>query len=210
LIDNGNLGDIMTVRIGAYLNWYSSPTYKDSWNNFKEEGGGQIYAIGSHQLDLANYLLGFPEIVNGSVSDSIYLDEKFSKKPTAESQFTAHFKTVKNTSIQLFQDSYCFGYKDFTIEVIGSKGIVLYSDQKGLNASFSNLEPLTPQKWIDSLPEITLGNSILTKSMKYMSKAIIEYLRHGQKDARFCSLTEEKQTLELFEHHREVIITNEK
>jgi predicted dehydrogenase len=202
LIENGNLGDIMTVRVGAYLNWYSNTNYKESWNNYKEQGGGQIYALGSHQLDLANYLLDFPGLINGSVFDSIYMDERFVNKPTAESQFSAHFRTDKDTSIQLFQDCYCFGYKDFTIDVIGSKGIVLYSDQRGLSASFSNLEPLTPQKWIDYIPEVTLGNSILTKSMKYMCKAIIDLLKSDIKDERFCTLLEEKQNLESFEKFR--------
>jgi len=163
LIDTKKLGDILTVRIGAYLNWYSNPSYKENWNNDKELGGGQIFSVGSHQIDLARFILNNPEVVSGSVQDFVYQDPRFVNKATAESQFTAHFETKTGTSIQVFNDCYCFGYKDFTIEVIGSKGIVMYSDQRGLKISFSNSEPLHDVTWIDPIPKVTLGNSILSK-----------------------------------------------
>lgn len=202
LIDSKKLGDIMTIRMGAYLNWYSNPEYKENWNNYKLFGGGQIFSVGSHQLDLIRYLLNFPQVISGSVQDIVYPDIRFKNKPTADSQFTAHFKTDKGTSIQVFNDCYCFGYKDITIEVVGSKGIVMYSDTKGLKTSFANSEPLTEVKWIDPITEVTLGNSILSKSMKYMAKALIESIKHNKKDTRFCTLLQEKENLELFEKYK--------
>lgn len=202
LIDGKKLGNIMTVRVGSYLNWYSGEGYIETWNNYKETGGGQIYAVGTHQLDLANYLLGFPQIKNGSVQTAVYKDPRFKEPPTAESQFSAHYLTIDDTSIQVFNDCYCFGYKDFTIEVIGSKGIVMYSDQKGLRTSYGNSEPLGEVKWIDPMPEITLGNSILTRSMKYMVKALLELLESNKEDKRFCTLQEERVNLELFEKYK--------
>jgi predicted dehydrogenase len=205
LINTKKLGDILTVRIGAYLNWYSSPDYKQNWNNNKELGGGQIFSVGSHQIDLARFLLNNPEVVSGSVQDIVYQDLRFVNKATAESQFTAHFETKNGTSIQVFNDCYCFGYKDFTIEVIGSKGIVMYSDQRGLKTSFSNNESLQNVAWTDSLSEITLGNSILTKSMKYMVKALISKIKENKEDNRFCTLLEEKENLELFEKYKKTI-----
>lgn len=205
LIDTKKLGDILTIRIGAYLNWYSNPEYKENWNQDKEQGGGQIFSLGSHQIDLARFLLGSPEVINGSVQDLVYQDPRFVNKATAESQFTAHFETRVGTSIQVFNDCYCFGYKDFTIEVIGSKGIVIYSDQRGLKTSFSNVEALQDVVWIDPIPEVTLGNSILTKSMKYMAKALIEKLKEKKEDNRFCTLLEEKENLELFEKYKKTI-----
>lgn len=205
LIGSKKLGDIMTVRIGAYLNWYSNPDYKENWNNNKALGGGQIYAIGTHQIDLARFLLGNPKVVRGSVQDLVYQDQKFVNIATGESQFTAHFETENKTSIQVFNDCYCFGYKDFTIEVIGSSGIVMYSDQRGLKTSFANTEPLQDVSWVDPMPAIMLGNSILTKSMKYMVKALIQKLKENREDDRFCTLEEEKENLELFEKYKKTI-----
>jgi len=39
-IENSLLGDIMTLRIGAYLNLFSSEGYTGTWYNQKESGGG--------------------------------------------------------------------------------------------------------------------------------------------------------------------------
>lgn len=202
LIDSNKLGDIMTIRMGAYLNWYSNIEYKDRWDNDKSLGGGQVYSIGTHQIDLARYLLNNPKIVSGNLQSVVYPDSRFTNKPTAESQFTANFLTSSDTSIQIFNDTYCFGYKDLTLEVFGSRGIVMYSDTKGLRTSFANSEPLTEIEWVDPMPEITLGNSILSKSMKYMAKALVDALKSGKTDMRFSTLLDEKENLELFEKYK--------
>jgi predicted dehydrogenase len=198
-IESGDLGDIMTVRFGAYTNWYSNSEYKENWNQDKSLGGGQIYSIGSHLIDLARYMLNFPKVTYGSVQDLIYQDPRFLKEATAESQFAAHFETDSKTSIQLYNDCYCFGYKDFIIEVVGSKGIITYSDIRGLKESFSNTETLKDVVWVDPIPEVTLGNSILTKSMKYMVRELIRSIRDNKVNEKFCSLDQEKENLELFE-----------
>lgn len=201
LIESGKLGSIMTLRIGAYLNWYSNPEYVENWGNNKDLGGGQIFSVGTHQIDLARYLLNNPLINSGSVQGISFPNPKFSKDATGDSQFVAYFKTDSNTSIQLYNDCYCFGYKDFTIEIIGSNGIVLYSDQRGLKTNFSNSAPMDSIEWHDPMPEITLGNSLVSKSMKYMAKALIESIKTGKSNHIFCSLQDEKENLKLFEKY---------
>lgn len=198
-ISSGKLGKVLTVRVGAYSNWYSSPEYKESWNNFKEKGGGQIFSIGTHQIDLARFILGMPKIIAGAVQTTIFQDPRFKQRVTAENQMVAHFQTSDETSIQLFNDCYCFGYKDFVIEVIGSQGILTYSDQRGLKISLSNQSPLEEIPWVDPLPEIKLGNSILTKSMKYMTKALIESVSQKKQNPNFCTLSQAEENLRYFE-----------
>lgn len=201
MVESGKLGKILTIRIGNYANWYSNPDYKQNWNNFTKQGGGQIYSVGTHQIDLARYILGMPKIVSGSIQTTIFQDPRFDKKATAENQMSAHFLTKDKTSIQLFNDCYCFGYKDFIIEVLGSNGVALYSDQRGLKTSFSNQSPLEDIPWVDPMPEIKLGNSILTKSMKYMAKALIESVEKNEPNPVFCTLDQAKENLELFEKY---------
>lgn len=201
LIDTEKLGKILTIRSGAYLNWYSNEEYKETWNQKKDLGGGQLYSIGTHQLDLILYLLGSPKITDGNVQTMIFKDSRFLEEPTSDSQFSAHFTTSEGTSIQLYNDCYCFGYKDFTLEVLGDKGIVIYSDQRGLKISYSNKQPLEEIVLKDSIPTVTLGNSILTKSMKYMVKALLNSITTGKYDPRFCSLEDEKFVLYLFEKY---------
>jgi predicted dehydrogenase len=205
LIDSKKFGDILTVRISAYLNWYSSPEYKETWNNSITLGGGQIFSVGTHQIDLARYLLGMPKFVSGSVHAGTYQDPRFKKRATSDDRFSATFITKESTFVELFNDCYCQGHKDFLIEIIGSKGIALYSDQKGLSLSFGNDELPKPIKIVDPLAKITYGNSVLSKSMKYMTNALIEYIKTGKKDSRFCSLIEERENLELFEKYKKTI-----
>ena len=67
LIEEGKIGEIYHFR-GAYLqDWIMDPNFPLTWHLKKEfAGGGPLFDLGSHSLDLARYLIG--EI------DSIYMD----------------------------------------------------------------------------------------------------------------------------------------
>ncbi|MDB5178211.1 MAG: 1-carboxy-3-chloro-3,4-dihydroxycyclo hexa,5-diene dehydrogenase [Patescibacteria group bacterium] len=201
LIEEGLLGTILTVRIGTHLNLFSSPDYQGSWYNYREHGGGQLNAIGTHQIDLARHLLGMPEIVGGSVQTKRFQDPRFARPVDAESQFAAQFITEEGASIDMFSDTYCFGYKDLLIEVIGSQGIALYSDTQGLRTSFANDQPLELIAVDDPLRHIKYGNSLLTKSMKFAAKGFIDSVRRNQLDPRFCTLEMAYQNLAILEKY---------
>jgi len=64
LIDDGRLGQIFHWR-GAYLqDWITDPNFPLSWQLRKEcAGGGPLYDLTSHAMDLARYLIGEPEAV---------------------------------------------------------------------------------------------------------------------------------------------------
>ncbi len=201
LVMSGKLGEILTIRIGAYLNWYTNPEYNGSWNDLKKFGGGQLLALGTHQIDLARFLLGMPKIKSGSVQTRIFNNPRHAIKAETETQFSAHFLTDNKTSIQLFNDTYCFGYKNFIIEAVGSRGIATYSDLAGLKTSFANNEPLQEISWNDPMPQIKLGNSILTKSMKFMARALLEAISTNKPNPNFCTLDQAKENLEILEKY---------
>lgn len=200
-INTNKLGNILTIRCGAYLNWFSNPEYKEGWNNYKEKGGGQIYSIGTHQIDLVRYLLDMPKINIGMVNTYCVKDLRFSDVISADTQMVSQFVTENNASLQIFTDDYCFGYKNFIIEIIGDKGVIIYSDLNGLKVSYSNTQPLEDVAWTDPLLEINLGRSILSKSMKYMAKALIDSIKSGVVNKNFCTLSQAKDNLELFEKY---------
>lgn len=201
LIYTGKLGKIFTIRCGLYLNWLSNPEYKENWNNYTEQGGGQIFNIGTHQIDLVRFLLENPKITSGTVSTSSYKDPRFSNKISADTQMVGQFKTSDDISLQIFVDDYCFGYKNFTLEIIGNKGVVIYSDLNGLKVSYSNSQPQDDIVWTDPLPSINLGRSLLSKSMKYMAKALLDSIKSGKINENFCTLSQAKDNLELFEKY---------
>ncbi len=202
-IENNLLGDIMTLRIGAYLNLFSNESYTGTWYNRKESGGGQLLAIGVHQIDLARFLLNMPKIEKGAIFTSVYDDPRFTESTNAESQFSGNLITEKGTCVELFNDSYCFGGKDFIIEVIGSRGIIKYSDTQGLRVSFANDQPLEEIQLEDSMPDIKIGNSILTKSLKFFVKELIEMIEKNKANDRFCSLQVAADNLEIIEKYKD-------
>ncbi len=201
-IESNKLGDILTIRIGAYTNLFSDKNYSGSWYNSKKLGGGQLLAMGTHQIDLARYLLNMPEIEKGAIFTSSYNNPNFTEKVDAESQFSGNLMTASGTCIEFFNDAYCFGGKDFIIEVIGSRGIIKYSDTQGLKVSFANDQALTEIQLEDSMPDIKLGSSILTKSLKFFVKEIIESIEKNKPNQKFCSLQVANDNLEIIERFK--------
>jgi len=64
LIEEGRLGTIYHWR-GAYLqDWITDPNFPLSWQLQKDKaGGGPLFDLSSHAVDLARYLIGEPEAV---------------------------------------------------------------------------------------------------------------------------------------------------
>lgn len=65
LIEEGRIGTVFHWR-GAYLqDWIIDPDFPLSWQLRKERaGGGPLYDLTSHAMDLARYLIGEPEAVS--------------------------------------------------------------------------------------------------------------------------------------------------
>ncbi|MDO5552157.1 MAG: Gfo/Idh/MocA family oxidoreductase [Planctomycetia bacterium] len=92
LIDEGKLGDIYHFR-GAYLqDWIMDPNFPLTWHMQKKfAGGGPLFDLGSHSIDLARYLIG--EI--GSVSAEL---RTFIKERPLPGAGAATFTAGANTS----------------------------------------------------------------------------------------------------------------
>lgn len=71
IIDSGELGKLI-----AYSSeMYSSTVIKEAsagWRSKKNEGGGCLYEMASHAIDLSAFLFGMPDSVSGSVLNKIY------------------------------------------------------------------------------------------------------------------------------------------
>ncbi len=74
ILDDSLLGEVVNFR----SEMYGRTVLKESsgmWRGKKEAGGGVLYDLGSHALDLAVFLIGKPDRVCGSVMQSIYSSE---------------------------------------------------------------------------------------------------------------------------------------
>ncbi len=71
LLDSGIIGEVKTFRSEMYGATILRDA-KDNWRGKKDAGGGCLYEFASHCVDLALYLMGKPDVVTGSVMQSVY------------------------------------------------------------------------------------------------------------------------------------------
>jgi scyllo-inositol 2-dehydrogenase (NADP+) len=71
LLDLGVIGDLHHLRIEAYGPVVLRPK-GSTWRSQKEEGGGALFDYACHAIDLANYLVGRPLAVSGTVLNSVF------------------------------------------------------------------------------------------------------------------------------------------
>ncbi len=74
LLDRKLIGDLHHIRVEAY-----GPVVLrrkgGSWRSHKSEGGGCLFDYACHAIDMANYLVGRPVAVSGTVLNSVFSDD---------------------------------------------------------------------------------------------------------------------------------------
>jgi len=68
------LGPLHHIRIEAYGPVVLRPK-GISWRSHKSEGGGCLFDYACHAIDLANYLVGTPQAVSGTVLNSVFSND---------------------------------------------------------------------------------------------------------------------------------------
>ena len=74
LLQLGVLGTLHHVRIEAYGPVVLRPKGV-SWRSHKSEGGGCLFDYACHGIDMANYLVGTPKAVSGTVLNSVFSND---------------------------------------------------------------------------------------------------------------------------------------
>lgn len=72
LIDEGVVGDIIRFKTEMYSRTIISEELESSWRSTKANGGGVIYEMASHSIDLVNFILGKPDKVVGTSLTKLY------------------------------------------------------------------------------------------------------------------------------------------
>ena len=77
LVEEGFLGQVSTYRGTFYRSSYIDPQKPLSWKlQHEQSGGGALYDLGSHTLDMATFLLGEVEaVLTGFTGDSRGADD---------------------------------------------------------------------------------------------------------------------------------------
>jgi predicted dehydrogenase len=72
LIDNNVIGKIIRFKSEMFSFTISKEDEGEGWRGNEESGGGCLNEMGSHAIDLVNYLVGVPNSVSGSVLNKVY------------------------------------------------------------------------------------------------------------------------------------------
>lgn len=204
LIENHRLGKITNIQLSAYTNYVSADDKAFIWIDYPEKGGGQILNMGTHLVDLTRYILGIPKLKSGNlikktVIDSYPDENNVDKKVLIEHQFMANIDWENGTNSTLFNTTTSFGYKNFEIKILGSKGIFFYDDINGAKESFSNDE-MNDVNIEDHLQNIQTGRSFVSKSFKFFAKEFIDYLNGKSKKPNFCTLEQALENMKILEN----------
>ena len=72
LIEEGAIGHVVFAEATAH-SWFPEAEAKDAWRaDPKMSGGGPLYDIASHRIDLMNYLFGRPRRATGQISNAVH------------------------------------------------------------------------------------------------------------------------------------------
>ena len=72
IIESGIIGQILRFSSEMYSATVTKPESGDGWRSSTKYGGGVVYEMASHSIDLVNFLIGKPDNVVGSVLSRVY------------------------------------------------------------------------------------------------------------------------------------------
>jgi len=125
LVQSGVIGKIIRFRSEMYSNTISKPDDGSGWRGTRETGGGVIFEMSSHAIDLVNYIVGKPDKVVGTSYNSVYSKNV---EDIVSSTFIYSSGTVGGIYINWCDDSY--RKPTNKLELFGDKGKIL-ADQHG-------------------------------------------------------------------------------
>jgi predicted dehydrogenase len=125
-IKNGIIGEILRFKSEMYSRTITKSEEGNTWRDSRELGGGAIFEVASHAIDLVNYIVGKPDRVTGSSLTQIY-----SKKVEDAVNATFLYKNGISGTLNVNWSDESYRKPTNKIEVFGSKGKIL-ADQHGL------------------------------------------------------------------------------
>ena len=126
LIDAGVVGEVIRFRSEMYSRTIIREDEGSSWRAAHASGGGAVYEMASHAIDLANYLFGAPDTVVGTC-----LSRVFSSSVEDVVSTTLMYKAGLVGSLYVNWSDESYRKPTNKLEVFGKRGKLL-ADQHGL------------------------------------------------------------------------------
>lgn len=126
MIEDGLVGKLLRFRSEMYSATIVREQGEDGWRSTHENGGGAIYEMASHAIDLINYLFGRPDLVKGTSLTRVW-------SKSVEDIVSSTFLYRDGVSGQIYVNWSDPAYRKPTnkIEVFGDAGKI-QADQHGM------------------------------------------------------------------------------
>ena len=132
LLHNGVIGKIIRFKSEMFSCTISKPDDGSGWRSARENGGGAVFEMASHAIDLVNFLIGKPDKVTGSGLSHIY-----SKNVEDAVSSTFLYKDGSIGTLYVNWSDPSYRKPTNKIEIFGSEGRIL-SDQHSIKIFMNN------------------------------------------------------------------------
>jgi predicted dehydrogenase len=209
LVEEDALGKPIRFRSEMYSSTIIRPLDEKGWRSTRENGGGVVYEMASHSIDLINYLFGRPDKIVGT-----RLSRVFSKsvEDIVSSTFAYNNGLVGSLYVNWSDES--FRKPTNKIEIFGQKGKIL-ADQHGLRIFLSHAsDRLGFKKGWNNLYITDVFTSVpfYVRGLEFTAQLyhFIDTIKSGAQRATRCSFSDGATTLSLIEElfHDCAIIEN--
>lgn len=123
LIDNGVIGKIVRFRVEKFSCTITKGDDSSGWRATRESGGGAVFEMASHAIDLVNYLVGKPDKVIGTSLTKIY-----SKNVEDAVSSTFIYRDGKSGVIDINWSDTSFRKPASKVEVFGTIGKIIVNE----------------------------------------------------------------------------------
>ena len=125
-LDKGLIGDIINFKSQMFSSTKIKKTKNNSWRDNSSKGGGALYEMASHAIDLVNFLIDKPDKISGSLLKSIF-------SLNVEDSINSTFIYKKGISgiLEVNWSDKSFRKPTNKIEIFGNKG-KLIADQHSI------------------------------------------------------------------------------
>lgn len=131
-VDKGLIGKIINFKSEMYSRTITKSEEGKTWRDSRENGGGAVFEVASHAIDLVNFLIGKPDKITGTSMTSI-----FSKNVEDAVNATFLYKNGVSGTLNVNWSDESFRKPTNKIELFGSHGKIL-ADQHGIKIFMKN------------------------------------------------------------------------
>ncbi len=126
LIDKKIIGDVVRFKSEMFSCTITKSDEGSGWRASRENGGGAVFEMASHAIDLVNYLIGTPDKIIGTSLNKI-----FSKHVEDAVSSTFLYKNGVSGTIYINWSDISYRKPTNKIEIFGKEGKIL-ADQHGI------------------------------------------------------------------------------